>query len=72
MGKLNWKVKLSALLILVSASIYLIIYLIFHKPETELFYIGIDLAFVPLEILIVVIVVEAAIPQGSLQKDLRN
>lgn len=50
MGKLNWKVKLSALLILVSASIYLIIYLIFHKPETELFYIGIDLAFVPLEL----------------------
>ncbi|MDI6702464.1 hypothetical protein [Methanothermobacter wolfeii] len=72
MGKLNWKVKLSALLILVSASIYLIIYLIFHKPETELFYIGIDLAFVPLEILIVVIVVEAAISSRELAERLEK
>ncbi|WP_245942903.1 hypothetical protein [Methanothermobacter defluvii] len=70
--KINWRVKLALLLVLVSASIYFILYLIFHKPETELFYIGIDLAFVPLEILIVVIVVEAAISRRELSERLEK
>ncbi|MDI9618816.1 hypothetical protein [Methanothermobacter sp.] len=71
-SRLNWKFRLGILLVLVSASIYLLLYLIFHKPETELFYIGIDLAFVPLEILIVVIIVEAAISRRELVERLEK
>lgn len=69
---INWRFKLALLLIFLSAAIYFILYLIFHKPETELFYIGIDLAFVPLEILIVVIVVEAAISRRELAERLEK
>ncbi len=59
--KLNWRVKLGILLLLVSATIYFIVYIIFRDAKYELFYMGIDFAFLPLEILIVALVVEAAI-----------
>ncbi len=38
-------------------------YFIFHQPKTELFYFGIDLAFLPIEVLLVVLVIETAISQ---------
>jgi len=60
--KINWwRVKLGIILILSSILLYFLVYLIFRDAEHELFYIGIDLAFLPLEVLIVVIVIEAAI-----------
>lgn len=59
--KINWRVKLGIILILSSALLYLLVYFIFKDPKHELFYIGIDMAFLPLEVLIVVLVIEAAI-----------
>ncbi|MEM4525103.1 MAG: hypothetical protein QXH54_01905 [Methanothermobacter sp.] len=59
--KINWRVKLGIMLILSSVLLYLLVYLIFKDARHELFYIGIDLAFLPLEVLIVVLVIEAAI-----------
>ncbi|BAW31221.1 MAG TPA: hypothetical protein PLO64_01870 [Methanothermobacter sp.] len=59
--KIKWRVKLGIVLLLSSAIIYLLVYIIFKDAKHELFYIGIDLAFLPLEILIVALVVEAAI-----------
>lgn len=61
--KIGWRMKIAILLILAAAILYTIQYLIFHEPRTELFYIGIDIAFLPIEVLLVVIVIESAISQ---------
>lgn len=61
--KIGWRVKIAILLILAAAILYTAQYLIFHEPRTELFYMGIDLAFLPIEVLLVVIVIESAISQ---------
>lgn len=61
--KLGWRLKIAILLVMAAAILYMIQYLIFHEPKTELFYMGIDIAFLPIEVLLVVIVIESAISQ---------
>jgi hypothetical protein len=61
--KLGWRVKIAILLILSALILYMIQYFIFHQPKSELFYFGIDLAFLPIEVLLVVLVIETAISQ---------
>jgi hypothetical protein len=60
---LGWRLKIAILLILSSIILYYLQYLFFHEPRTELFYLGIDLAFLPIEVLLVVLVIETAISQ---------
>ena len=59
--KINWKIKLGILLLLLSFAIYTFAYFNFHEPDKVLFYIVIDLAFMPLDVLLVVIIVEGII-----------
>ncbi|MFY9639118.1 MAG: hypothetical protein WAK14_09995, partial [Methanobacterium sp.] len=61
--KLGWRLKIAILLILSAVILYMIQYFIFLEPKTELFYFGIDLAFLPIEVLLVVLVIETAISQ---------
>ncbi len=61
MERLGWRFKIAILLILSAVILYLIQFYIFHEPRTELFYFGIDLAFLPIEVLLVVLVIETAI-----------
>jgi hypothetical protein len=61
--KLGWRLKIAVLLIISALIIYMIQFYIFHQPRTELFYFGIDLAFLPIEVLLVVLVIETAISQ---------
>ena len=61
--RLGWNFKIAILLILSAFVIYMIQYYIFLQPKTELFYFGIDLAFLPIEVLLVVLVIETAISQ---------
>ena len=63
MKKLGWRFKIAILLILSALILYMIQYFIFHQPKSELFYFGIDLAFLPIEVLLVVLVIETAISQ---------
>lgn len=63
MEKLGWRLKIAILLILSALILYMIQYFIFLEPKTELFYFGIDLAFLPIEVLLVVLVIETAISQ---------
>lgn len=65
--KLNWRVRLGILLVLLSILFYIIQYLIFQDPRTELFYIGIDISFIPIEVLVVVLVIERAISEKEKQ-----
>jgi hypothetical protein len=60
---MGWRLRLGLLLVLISALLYSIQFLIFHEPQTELFYLGIDLAFLPIEVLLVVLVIETAISE---------
>ncbi|MDI6644445.1 MAG: hypothetical protein QME14_05240 [Methanobacteriaceae archaeon] len=61
MKKIGWRFRLGIFLVILSILLYFIQYLIFHKLDTELFYIGIDISFLPIEILVVVLVIEKAI-----------
>ena len=62
MKKINWKILLSVVLIGLSLSIYFINYSIFHKGEDTVYYFLIDLAFLPLSILLVTLIVVVGIP----------
>lgn len=57
----GWRVKLGIFLVLLSAILYIGHYLIFHDSHGVFFYIGVDIAFLPIEILFVVLVIENAI-----------
>ena len=59
--KINWKIKLGIILLLLSIALYIFAYFNFHEPDKVLFYIVIDLAFMPLDVLLVVIIVEGVI-----------
>lgn len=61
MVKINWKIKLAIILLIASAILYTIAYFGFNEPDKVLFYIVIDLAFIPLDILIVALVIESII-----------
>ncbi|MCK9151660.1 hypothetical protein [Methanobacterium alcaliphilum] len=63
----DWKVKAGILLIFLAIIFYTADYLIFKDAKSVLFYIGIDLAFIPVEILILVLVVESAINKKEKQ-----
>lgn len=65
--KINWRVKLGLLLIIVSVILYTIQYIIFHELHEQLLYLAIDLAFVPIEVLVVILVIETAIDQKEKQ-----
>lgn len=57
----DWKIKLAIVLIIISIVLYSGAYFVFNEPEKVIFYIVIDLAFIPLDILIVVLVIEGII-----------
>jgi hypothetical protein len=63
MKPMDWRLKTALILILISVVLYSLIYVVFHDAKAVLFYIGIDFAFIPLEVLIVVLVIERAITE---------
>ena len=66
--KIGWRVKLGIFLVILSGLLYFANYLIFHDLHEVLFYIGIDTAFLPIEILFVVLVIENAISSREKQQ----
>jgi len=58
--KLTWKVKLGIILVIISFLVYELAYLAYGH-EKVLFYILIDLAFIPLDILVITLVIESII-----------
>jgi len=61
MKKLGWRVRLGILLVVLSLILYFSNYILFGDLEHTLFYLDIELAFVPLEVLFVVLIIEWAI-----------
>jgi len=64
---MSWRVKLGIFLVILSAFLYLLDIIIFHDAEHVFFYMGIDTAFLPIEILLVVLVIESAISSREKQ-----
>ena len=60
---LGWRVRLGILLVLISIILYGVNFAIFHDSRDLFFYLGIDIAFLPIEVLFVVLVIESAISQ---------
>lgn len=59
----SWRIRLGLLLLVLSAILYLVNYAGFHDTHDLLFYLSIDTAFLPIEILFVVVVIETAISE---------
>jgi hypothetical protein len=57
MKQLRWYINLSAVLIGTSLLFYLAQILIFHKPEDTFFYLIQDIAFVPIQVLLVTLLI---------------
>ena len=51
----DWRVKLGIFLIVLSSLLYISHYLIFNDAHSVLFYIGADIAFLPIEVLFVLL-----------------
>lgn len=54
----NWRVRLGLILIILAAILYITNFLLFKDLHDTLFYLDIDLAFIPIEALIIVLVLE--------------
>lgn len=59
--KNNWKVKFAIILIIAAIVMYTFAYLFLNEPDKILFHIVIDCAFIPIDVLIVVLVIESVI-----------
>ncbi len=60
---LGWRVRLGLLLVVIAAILYIINFVFFHDPHDLFFYLSIDTAFLPIEVLFVVLVIETAISE---------
>ena len=60
---ISWRVILGIILILISASVYILNFIIFQNAHDLWFYILIDMAYIPLEVLVVVLIIEWAISE---------
>ncbi len=58
---ISWRVSLGIILILLSAFVYFTNYLVFGNVHDLIFYILIDMAYIPLEVLFVILIIEWAI-----------
>lgn len=58
---LSWRVRLGLLLIIISGVLYAINLALFHDSDRLFFYMSIELAFLPIEVLFVVLVIESVI-----------
>ncbi|MDO5849109.1 MAG: hypothetical protein Q4P18_06220 [Methanobrevibacter sp.] len=59
--KINWKIKFGIGLLIVSCLLYGFAFFFLNEPDKVFFYIVIDSAFVPIDILVVVLVIESII-----------
>ncbi len=74
MKKLNWRLVVCILLLIFSAVCYTLQIRIFHKPHDTFFYLLQDLAFVPIQVLLVTIIIQLskAEPVPALQSTPRG
>jgi len=70
--KFSWKIVIAIILMLVSVSIYIINYLIFRDARNIFFYFFIDLAFLPLNVLLVTLLLDSLLTQREKKSKLNK
>ena len=70
--RLNWRIFLGILLIILSAVVYFLHWVIFRDPHHIFIYMVGDLAFLPLEVLIVVLLIERILSRREKQTMLQK
>lgn len=58
---MGYRAKLGIVLVVIASILYILNFVFFHDPHDLFFYISIDTAFLPIEILFVVLLIESAI-----------
>jgi hypothetical protein len=58
MKRLNWQVRLGVILVLASAILYIVHYAVFRDVHYLFFYLLHDIAFVPIEVLLVTLIIQ--------------
>ncbi|MFC1570258.1 hypothetical protein ACFL4E_00560 [Candidatus Omnitrophota bacterium] len=69
---LNWRLLLGVFLILLSAQLYLLHYIIFHDTHHIFIYLLGDIAFVPVEVLIVTLIIHQLLEKREKRNLLRK
>jgi len=72
MGKIGWKLRLALILIVVSVMTYILSYLIFRDPQDELFWFFESLAFLPIEVLIVALIIDSLLTRQERRQRLEK
>ncbi len=72
MKRLSWEVQLGLFLITLSVVIYLIHYMIFRDPHHIFIYMTGDIAFLPIEALLVVLIIERLLNKREKQERLEK
>src|SRR4030067_2085354 len=72
MKRINWQILLGASLIVLSAFIYIIDYLIFKDARNIFFYLFQDIGFIPIQILIVTLIVDGLLSMREKKDKLKK
>ena len=72
MKKYKWQIRLGAILISLSTFFYLIHYYIFHDAYTILFYLLSSIAFIPIDVFLVTVVIDKLIDRREKQSLLQK
>jgi hypothetical protein len=65
--QLSWKTKIGLLLVGLSLSLAIVHIAVFRDPRTLLFYLALDVAFVPIQVLLVTLIIEQLLNQREQQ-----
>lgn len=71
MKKLDWRISFSLVLVIVSAIVYVLQIIMFRKPVDTAFYLFQDIAFLPIYVIIVTLMIDAVL-RGREQEALMN
>jgi hypothetical protein len=63
MGKIRWQILFALLLVILSVLLYILHYLLFHDPAHIFLYLVGDIAFLPLQVLFVTLVIDRFLEQ---------
>ena len=70
MKRRSWLILTAALLLTLSAVVYTVHYLVFHDAHHVFIHLLGDIAFVPIEVLMVVLVIERLLSRRETREDL--
>ena len=72
MANMGWKLKLASILLILSLVAYVTSYLLFSKPDEEIFWFMESIAFLPIEVLLVTIIVDSVLTRQERRQKLEK